>query len=73
MLGVLVRGSWHKRAGWEAQLHIGELKAEDVGHDQDSILRAAVFGVDFVGTNCGMVRVGCSAAECGGIHCRQRS
>lgn len=30
------------------QLHVGELEAEDVGHDQNSILGTAVFGVDLV-------------------------
>jgi hypothetical protein len=45
-------------------LHVGELEAEDVGHDQDGILRAAVFGVDFVRTNW----VGWSEwLQCGGV------
>lgn len=35
----------------DAQLDVGELEAQDVGHDQDGVLSAAVFRVDFIGAD----------------------
>jgi hypothetical protein len=33
----------------DAQLDVGELEAQDVGHDQDGVLGAAILRVDLIG------------------------
>ena len=37
--------------GEDAQLDVGEFEAEDVGHDQDGVLGAAILGRDNVCTD----------------------